>query len=335
VEKSSRRRSGFTLIELLVVIAIIAVLIALLLPAVQQAREAARRTQCKNNLKQLGLAMHNYHDAFNIFPMLHMMNPDWPGVGGSAPCWGWGAYLLPYVDQAPLYNTLNVGMVSLQQIMDNAALRGQVLTPLTVFQCASDDSPGMNDNQDTNFSSSFFKTLRDSAGNRYPQPKSNYVMNQDFANEGTIFGPNGEPAASKNDFFGTGALNSCTLIRDYTDGTSNTIILGERSMRVKGRLQGASVVYGVWRTGFGAGSTLGGTGNQRINEGLYGGTASGYCSTHVGGAHFCMGDGAVRFISENTHFIAPTFDANGYVTYPGGTVPALMTRNQGEVPGEF
>jgi hypothetical protein len=91
-------------------------------------------------------------------------------------------------------------------------------------------------------------------------------------------------------------------------------------MRVKGRLQGASVVYGVWRTGFGAGSILGGTGNQRINEGLYGGTASGYCSTHVGGAHFCMGDGAVRFISEYPlHRF--TFDANGYVTYPGGTVP--------------
>src|ERR1700709_2477916 len=90
------RRTGFTLIELLVVIAIIAVLIALLLPAVQQAREAARRSQCKNNLKQLGLAMHNYHDTYKVFPTAS-------GGNGFSP----HARILPYVDQAPLYGTLN------------------------------------------------------------------------------------------------------------------------------------------------------------------------------------------------------------------------------------
>ena len=333
MENSSRTRSGFTLIELLVVIAIIAILIALLLPAVQQAREAARRTQCKNNLKQLGLAMHNYHDAFSIFPMLHMTNLNWSrSAGGSSPpSWGWGAFLLPYIDQAPLYNVLSVGNLPLHNVMDNAALRSQVLVPLAVFQCASDDSPGMNDNQDTNFSNSFYKTLRDTAGNSYPQPKSNYVMCQDYGIEGTIFGVNGN-AASGTDFTGCGALNAGTRIRDYTDGTSNTIIFGERSMRVKGRLQGASVVYGTWRTGFGAGSTLGGTGNQRINDGLYGGTASGFCSTHVGGAHFLLGDGSVRFISENAEFQAPNFALS---IYPSGVVPKLMTRNLGEVVGEF
>src|SRR5436190_7695238 len=91
-----RKRRAFTLIELLVVIAIIAVLIALLLPAVQQAREAARRSQCKNNLKQFGLAMHNYHDTYKVFPSAS-------GGNGFSP----HARILPYMDQAPLYNTLN------------------------------------------------------------------------------------------------------------------------------------------------------------------------------------------------------------------------------------
>ena len=109
MSSSSRRdqRGGFTLIELLVVIAIIAVLIALLLPAVQQAREAARRTQCKNNLKQLGLALHNYHDVFTIFPR-GTSGPVIEGLGGD----GWRTYsahamILPYIDQAPLYSMVS------------------------------------------------------------------------------------------------------------------------------------------------------------------------------------------------------------------------------------
>src|ERR1700761_7427542 len=92
--------AGFTLIELLVVIAIIAVLIALLLPAVQQAREAARRTQCKNSLKQLGLALHNYHDSLNVFPFGSTYASSGPVYG---PKHTWVEYILPYVDQAPLY----------------------------------------------------------------------------------------------------------------------------------------------------------------------------------------------------------------------------------------
>ena len=98
------RSHGFTLIELLVVIAIIAVLIALLLPAVQQAREAARRTQCKNNLKQLGLALHNYHDAFSVFPF--GKGASYNGAAAYAR-WSQHAMLLPYIDQAPLYNSIN------------------------------------------------------------------------------------------------------------------------------------------------------------------------------------------------------------------------------------
>src|SRR5438132_9242532 len=99
MQRRSRLKQGFTLIELLVVIAIIAVLIALLLPAVQQARESARRTQCKNNLKQLGLAMHNYHDKMRCFPC----------TMGFINGWGLLPQILPEIDQGPLYNTINFG----------------------------------------------------------------------------------------------------------------------------------------------------------------------------------------------------------------------------------
>src|SRR5260221_10831944 len=105
----SRRNSGFTLIELLVVIAIIAILIALLLPAVQQAREAARRTQCRNNLKQIGLALHNYHDTFTKFPPAMVRRTWGSGVPTQTHSNGaaWSLRIAPYLDQAPLYNIFN------------------------------------------------------------------------------------------------------------------------------------------------------------------------------------------------------------------------------------
>src|SRR5580704_2267113 len=100
------RRSGFTLIELLVVIAIIAVLVALLLPAVQQAREAARRTQCKNNLKQIGLAMHNYHEIYNCFPISIGWNQFNNANNGSQNAWSDKVFMLPFLDRASQYNQM-------------------------------------------------------------------------------------------------------------------------------------------------------------------------------------------------------------------------------------
>src|SRR5687767_15666539 len=108
-----RRRPGMTLIELLVVIAILALLIALLLPAVQAAREAARRTQCKNNLKQIGLALHNYHDTHLTLPPGYITRFPQDQAATEQSHWGWGAFTLPFLEQAPLYNLLQPGTLSL------------------------------------------------------------------------------------------------------------------------------------------------------------------------------------------------------------------------------
>ena len=125
MSRLNRRPRGFTLIELLVVIAIIAVLIALLLPAVQQAREAARRTQCKNNAKQLGLALHNYHDTFLMFPMSYGQGNY--GEGGKFISWLTAS--LPYIDQAPLYNSLDFS----QPINGTAANTAMASTVIPAF----------------------------------------------------------------------------------------------------------------------------------------------------------------------------------------------------------
>ncbi len=110
-----KMKRGFTLIELLVVIAIIAVLVALLLPAVQQAREAARRSTCKNNMKQLGLEFHNYHDTFTMFPPASSAD----GVGNNmdrVDAWGWSLRLLPYIDQAPLHRSVSEHLLESPEI---------------------------------------------------------------------------------------------------------------------------------------------------------------------------------------------------------------------------
>src|SRR5262245_16035146 len=138
-----RSRKGFTLIELLVVIAIIAVLIALLLPAVQQAREAARRSQCKNNLKQIGLGLHNYHDTFGVFApgFISSTSNSTTGIGTG---WASSAFILPYIDQAPLYNQLN----TLTPINPSDATQlGLIRTVIGVYQCPSDTM--LNPSQNT------------------------------------------------------------------------------------------------------------------------------------------------------------------------------------------
>jgi len=138
-----RRRIGFTLIELLVVIAIIAILISLLLPAVQQAREAARRTQCRNNMKQIGLALHNYHDVFNSFPPGYVAKIPNNKTSSERSMFAWGSLILPYIDQGNVYQVLDPGNVLTldQRLLDpvvGPALVAAIQTPLASFRCPTD-----------------------------------------------------------------------------------------------------------------------------------------------------------------------------------------------------
>jgi prepilin-type N-terminal cleavage/methylation domain-containing protein len=190
-----RFRRGFTLIELLVVIAIIAILIALLLPAVQQAREAARRTQCRNNLKQIGLALHNYLDAMRVFPPTFCVGP---GDGGE---WSLPARILPYVEQGNIYNTIDF---SIDYNQTSAAFPfGVKAMRIEILQCPSDP----NDRQ---------RVTSAGVPEHYPLCYT--------ANLGTWFVY--DPTTGR---FGDGAFgpNSRTGPRDFTDGMSNTLCFSE------------------------------------------------------------------------------------------------------------
>lgn len=193
------RRRGFTLIELLVVIAIIAILIALLLPAVQQAREAARRTQCKNNLKQMGLALHNYSDAYRCFPMAK--NTTANGAQTNFPA---QARILPFLDQAPLYNQMNFSLKS-----TDPANAVAFATTVTAYRCPSDTD-----------------TMQGLAGGR-----NNY-----YTNYGTIIGNSlpGTTVGSTNYGMpmpdGVMFQDSSVPFADILDGTSSTAMMSERCL---------------------------------------------------------------------------------------------------------
>jgi prepilin-type N-terminal cleavage/methylation domain-containing protein len=200
-----RRRTAFTLIELLVVIAIIAILIGLLLPAVQKIREAANRMKCSNNLKQIGLAMHNYHVTYERFPAGYTSTAATLNGEGFGPGWGWGATLLPYIEQDNLFRQIDLS----RDIADpvNAAARVKVLS---VYRCPSDAPP-----RDTFV---------------VPSEAGSSICEVAFAN---YVGVGGTFEVSEFPDTGTGVLfrNSRVGVADITDGTSNTIMAGERASK--------------------------------------------------------------------------------------------------------
>jgi len=337
----NRFRRGFTLIELLVVIAIIAILIALLLPAVQQAREAARRTQCKNNLKQIGVALHNYHDVHSTFPQGKVVDravrypgcPTW--VNGSG--FSWRVMILPMIEQAALYeqNTqLNMGIYTCGPWAAGATNRLVLLrTTLPAYLCPSDSTLFVGSEKPTNYAG-IGGSERHSHGDRDPQARQGIMT-----------------------FRGT-------RMRDIADGTSNTAMVGEvhRGVLFNRFEGGPSNITGLrcqwWaaESGFCHADTFHNPnaanptkGNNKGQVAPQDGAANeagcisgqgpcadqvawvddvaadeygvrGLSSAHTGGAQVLLGDGSVRFVSDNIDL----------TTWRG-----VGSMNNGEVLGEF
>jgi prepilin-type N-terminal cleavage/methylation domain-containing protein len=337
-----REKRGFTLIELLVVIAIIAVLIALLLPAVQQAREAARRTQCRNNLKQLGLAIHNYENAFIVLTM-----------GSDVSLIGWKQYSYPYIDQTNTYNLINMAdnwsagpfcrngspcYTVQEQCADVVTgtngypAGGRCWADINkpIFNCPSDPrsgtlatwsgAPGNNA-----VFQNYFACCGggfDAAGNPLmnsntrglasygPNTRHRSVNLCGGSGLDVICNANFRPWAEYNGLFG---MATRVKVGDCIDGMSNTFALGERPIDGNGS-------WG-WEVNCAEGDGMLGTGHPMIaavNTNGY--LPAAYGSYHVGGCHMAMGDGSVRFVSINISNLTWNY---------------LGTRAGGEVVGEF
>ena len=302
--QSYRPKRGFTLIELLVVIAIIAILIALLLPAVQQAREAARRTQCKNNLKQIGIALHNYHDIYSTFPPGYSSRnivATAPASVETGPGYSWSFAILPQLEQTNLAASVNTNLDA-AAAANIVAISGKTVSG---YLCPTDPAP-------INFD------VTDASGATLNLPTSNYV------------GIAGYDNVTMNPGQGTGIFyrNSRVKFRDVTDGTSSTICVGERMHKhnfnppmatvnanstwyaaIPGVMRPAGMMSMPMMTEGPASMILGHVGQPPMmgmpamertpnttNHIVH------FSSQHVGGVQFLLCDGSTHFISQNIDY---------------------------------
>jgi prepilin-type N-terminal cleavage/methylation domain-containing protein/prepilin-type processing-associated H-X9-DG protein len=310
-----RCRRAFTLIELLVVLAVLAILIALLLPAVQQAREAARRVQCKNHLKQISLAIHQYHDVNHRIP-----------AGTYVPLtrngWAWGAMILPYIDQGTLYSGLDANRKSLPQVAADPETLLLLQTLIPTYRCPSDANWSMLNTERP------YPSLV--PGQTLFLGRSNYKgCAGGNTTQGGVFVNFGDPAIG---------------FRSVTDGLSTTLLVGEA---MSGTPPGSSQSQcaAVWAGGEKPTSVSAngqvsldtlfavcGSGMFQLQTGMWAGDthepSGGFGSRHSGGAHFAMCDGAVRFVNEKIEWGREEGEANQLYN-------ALGTRDAGEVVGEF
>lgn len=317
MSSTTLRRPGFTLVELLVVIAIIGVLIALLLPAVQQAREAARRMQCNNNLKQIGLALHNYHDTFGCLPAGYH---DVDYAYRLEPIYGWAVSILPFLELNNLFEELDPNHIPLRARYHSGYTSDDqrlLQTRIDAYRCPSDIAG------DTH-------AFVFGATDHFYPGTSNYVA----------YGGAGDTTVTlrdNNDAHGTFFGGSYLKFRDITDGTSNTFFVGERdASKVGPSSSGHTTNFGaaVWA---GVASRTNSHRPYRTlthavyrpnhdyvaalddESNIYNGR--GVSSLHPGGVNVLLGDGSVQFVSETIEH---------YYTYR-----YMVWRNDGNVVSEY
>ncbi len=309
MRRFSQRVRGFTLIELLVVIAIIAILVALLLPAVQQAREAARRSQCKNNLKQIGLAMHNYHDVHNVLPP-SCNNPGSNRSNGFVPSGqirnhtGY-LYILPQLEQTALWQSINFNLPTGRTDWKSRGGGGTqaVLTKvkLPVFRCPSD--PPYRDPYTYNSHPAY-------AMDQFTRVSYGFVHDNTEYSKGTLY--TGDTTADRSAF----GQNGAARFADIKDGTANTMLMIETPYKKYSPtfgpfFQAFTHTHFIIPYRFGINDNWLGSGVPY---------AWGAGSKHTGGCHTLLADGAVRFLSQNMS---------------RNTIRALVSINNGEQLGDF
>lgn len=300
------RRKGFTLIDLLAVGGCAAVLFALAAPAVMKARADARSRQCTNNLHQIAIALHDYHETYRALPAGWYAHHRLPGRSYGR---GWMGSILPYVEQGALYGRINFN----GPLPDANKL---LQTRIALYRCPADPTPDVNflrSNYGTsNYSGNYgFAVPAADAAGKQPAPLTQWLSPRQRANwPGRLPLPK-----STNGMF---YVNSAVGIADITDGTSHTLFVGERSLK-----SGAGIWPGVRRNEFVNDQLTDCSAGNEINSGF-----TAFSSYHPGGAHFVFVDGKVRFLSERIDSRAGTPGKRGFTGV--GTFQALSSRNGGE-----